>query len=201
VTGLDPVQAMVDLAREGASGAEFFAGGADGLAQAGECDAIIALNVLAYMTDDEIETFWSGVAETLAPGGAFLVFPLQRAVRQVRAERRYRGVLRPELHPRCRVDELLAQLSGDHPGHKVRANPLAHAAELSERGLTEVAQAFFNDHPLPPKLLGGGDTGRVVDIDEIGQVPRGGRCSNARRCSPCHGGTGRPDQPTVAVRR
>jgi trans-aconitate methyltransferase len=73
VTGLDPVQAMVDLAREGASGAEFFAGGADGLAQAGECDAIIALNVLAYMTDDEIETFWSGVAETLAPGGAFLV--------------------------------------------------------------------------------------------------------------------------------
>ena len=171
VTGLDPAQAMIHLADEQGSAARFFVGGATALTQAGACDAVIALNVLAYLTDEEMEAFWSGLAEILAPGGSFLVshsnelfdvFALNAGTANFFARNFTHG---------APVDQLLAQDSADHPGYNVRSNPLTYASELSEHGLTEVAQAFFNYHPLPPKLLGDGDHGRIVDIEKLGDVP------------------------------
>jgi SAM-dependent methyltransferase len=171
VTGLDPAQAMVELAGERRSGAEFLVGGAGDLAQAGECDAVIALNVLAYMTDAEMDAFWSGLAMILARGGSFLVshsnelfdmFALNAGTATFFARNFTAGVA---------VDHLLAQHNSDHPGYNVRSNPLTYAGELSEHGLKEVAQAFFNYHPLPPKLLGDGDEGRIVDVADLEAVP------------------------------
>ena len=42
---------------------------------------------------------------------------------------------------------------------------------MGERGYEEIGRAYFNFHPLPPALLGEGDTGRIVDPDEIARVP------------------------------
>ena len=49
---------------------------------------------------------------------------------------------------------LLATADQENPTYNVRANPLSYADELHSRGFEERARAFFNLHPLPPRLLG-----------------------------------------------
>ena len=42
---------------------------------------------------------------------------------------------------------------------------------LLDQGFREVDRAFFNYHPSPPALLGDGDTGRIVNPDQIAELP------------------------------
>ena len=72
---MDLVEEMVVLARgqDPDGRATYATGGAAQLASAGQCDAIVALNVLAYLTDAELDDFWSALDEILAPGGVLLV--------------------------------------------------------------------------------------------------------------------------------
>jgi 2-polyprenyl-3-methyl-5-hydroxy-6-metoxy-1,4-benzoquinol methylase len=171
VVGLDPAGAMIDLARERGGGATYEVGGAGALAAVGPFDALVALNVLAYMTDDEMATFWSALEQRLRPGGVLLVshsnelfdlFALNAGTDRFFAEHLTAG---------RSVGELLADTAGGHAAYNVRANPLTYGDELATHGLTLEAQAFFNLHPLPPALLGEGDEDRILDPDEIARVP------------------------------
>jgi 2-polyprenyl-3-methyl-5-hydroxy-6-metoxy-1,4-benzoquinol methylase len=149
VAGIDPAAAMIDLAREGdpAGTVAYRVGGAADLVSAGPFDAVVALNVLAYMTDAEMTQFWAALAEGLVSGGALLVS--------------HSNELFDEFSPR----------RPDLPSYNVRANPLTYHEELAAHGLEQAAQAFFNFHPLPPAQLGEGDTGRIFDPDEIAAKP------------------------------
>jgi predicted TPR repeat methyltransferase len=148
VVGIDPAAAMIDLARERDQGGtvEFRVGGAADLAGAGPFDAVVSLNVLAYLTDEEMAQFWAGLTEGLAPGGVLLVS-----------------------HSNSRFDEFSPRRPG-LPSYNVRADPDTYAAELAARGLEEIAQAYFNFHPRPPAELGEGDAGRIFDPDEIASL-------------------------------
>jgi 2-polyprenyl-3-methyl-5-hydroxy-6-metoxy-1,4-benzoquinol methylase len=149
VVGIDPAAAMIDLAREGDPGgaADYRVGGAADLASAGPFDAVVALNVLAYTTDVEMTQFWAALAEGLVPGGALLVS--------------HSNELFDEFSPR----------RPDLPSYNVRAHPLTYHEVLAAHGLEQVAQAYFNFHPLPPAQLGEGDAGRIVDPDAIAAMP------------------------------
>jgi 2-polyprenyl-3-methyl-5-hydroxy-6-metoxy-1,4-benzoquinol methylase len=149
VLGLDPAAAMIDLARENDQGGsvEFRVGGAADLAAAGPFDAVVSLNVLAYLTDEEMARFWAGLEAGLAPGGVLLVS-----------------------HSNSRFDEFSPRRP-DVPNYNVRADPDTYAGELAAHGLEQVAQAYFNFHPRPPAELGPGDAGRILDPDEIVALP------------------------------
>ena len=171
VVGLDPAAAMIDLARERGGGPAYEVGGAGELRVAGPFDALVALNVLAYMTDAEMATLWSALEEQLQPGGVLLVshsnalfdlFALNGGTERFFAEHFTGGLP---------VAELLVDAAGGHPGYNVRANPFTYGDELAAHGLTLEALAYFNFHPLPPALLGEGDAGRIVDPDEVERVP------------------------------
>ena len=145
VLGLDPVATMIELAREGDGTVEFRVGGAAHLAAVGPFDAVVSLNVLAYLTDEEMAQFWAGLEVGLAPGGVLLVS-----------------------HSNSRFDEFSPR---GVPDYNVRADPDTYAGELAAHGLEQVAQAYFNFHPRPPAELGEGDTGRVFDPETIAAMP------------------------------
>jgi 2-polyprenyl-3-methyl-5-hydroxy-6-metoxy-1,4-benzoquinol methylase len=172
VTGLDPAEGMIELARERDPERRLTldVGGAEALAAVGRADAVVALNVLAYMTNAEMTTFWAALEQILAPRGALLVshsnelfdlFALNSGTAAFFAEHFTGGKA---------VDELLPA-AGTPATYNVRANPLTYAEELAAHGLEELGRAYFNFHPLPPALLGEGDAGRIVDPDAIARVP------------------------------
>ena len=101
MTGLDPAEEMVVLAREqDADGRMTFEVGGAGAAQRRRAgDAIVALNVLAYLTDAEMDVFWAALGEILVPGRRAARLALERAVRRVRAQRRHRLTSSPRTSP------------------------------------------------------------------------------------------------------
>jgi 2-polyprenyl-3-methyl-5-hydroxy-6-metoxy-1,4-benzoquinol methylase len=145
VLGLDPVATMIELAREQDGTIDFQVGGAADLAGARPFDAVVSLNVLAYLTDAEMAQFWAGLEAGLAPGGVLLVS-----------------------HSNSRFDEFSP---GGVPDYNVRADPDTYEVELAAHGLEQVAQAYFNFHPRPPAELGPGDAGRILDPEQIAAMP------------------------------
>lgn len=134
VEGMDSSSEMISLAR--ARGLTADIGGAFDIS--GEWDAIVALNVLAYLTDEEHEAFWD-------------------------AARQSRWVLVSHSNE---LFDLFAH-DTPPPDYNIRVNPLRYASELEERGFIERDRAFFNFHPKRPFLLGPGDEGRVFDPNQI----------------------------------
>jgi len=171
VTGLDLVEEMVVLARrlDPERTVTFETGGAAQLASVGSCDAVVSLNVLAYLTDGEMRDFWDALEEILVPGGYLLVshsnelfdlFALNAGTAEFFA-RNFDADVRG----------LVAAEDGPRAAYNVRANPLTYGEVLAGHGFEEVARAYFNFHPLPPALLGEGDAGRVLDPAQIARVP------------------------------
>jgi 2-polyprenyl-3-methyl-5-hydroxy-6-metoxy-1,4-benzoquinol methylase len=172
--GLDPAAAMIEIAtaQYPHPDVEYLVAGAADLARLGHADAVIALNVLAYLTDDEHRDFWAGLRAILPPGGAVIVshsnelfdlFALNGGTTSFFAEHLTDGVS---------VAGLLTAGEPRPPQYNIRANPLTYGDVLAAEGFEQVAQAFFNFHPLPPALLGAGDEGRIVDPAAIRALPR-----------------------------
>jgi hypothetical protein len=167
VHGTDVAENMVRLAREGPpDNATFSVGSAFELADVGECDCLIALNVLAYLTDDEHEAFWEAARRIAGwilvshSNEMFDLFALNDGTTAFFAR-----------HFDADVSSLLADEPNDRPSYNVRANPMSYPDELRARGFEEVERAFFNLHPAPPALLGGyPDDGRITDPDAIARV-------------------------------
>jgi SAM-dependent methyltransferase len=169
VLGLDVAESMIRIAQQDApANARFDVADAHPLAEQGECDVLVSLNVLAYLTDEESEAFWEGARRVVRSGGSLLLshsnelfdlFALNAGTAAFFAR-----------HFDADVTPLLTTSEQHNPTYNVRANPLTYPSELQARGFQEVAQAFFNYHPAPPSLLGPGDSGRVVDPEAIARI-------------------------------
>lgn len=170
VDGMDIAEAMIEIARDAGGKGSYDVGAAADIG--GSYDAIITLNVLAYLTDEEHETFWARAREVLPVGGHVLashsnelfdVFALNGGTERFFAEHLTDGES---------VGELLTEESQAGQTYNVRANPLSYDDELRGWSFEEVGRAFFNYHRLPPALLGDGfDDGRVVDPGQIAAIP------------------------------
>ncbi len=190
VYGIDIAPSMIELAsrrlREvGAASARVSVGGVAELRRfdAGELSALISLNVLAYLTDDEEETFYAEAARTVRDGGLLLVshsnelfdlFALNAGTARF-FERNF-------LPPGATVEPCLATREGGAP-YNVRANPLTYSDHLAALGFEQIRSAFFNLHPLPPALLGEGDEGRISIPPKSTGPLCGSECSCALRIS------------------
>lgn len=165
VAGIDIAPSMIEVAREDVpAGVSFDVGSVYDLASQGPCDALVSLNVLAYLTDDENAAWWDAARAIVKPRGWLLVSHSNELFDLFALNAGTASFFRRNFD----VDpgDLLAA-EADNPTYNVRANPLTYPSLLATQGFEEVDRAFFNLHPAPPALLGPGAEGRVHDPDAI----------------------------------
>lgn len=185
VDGSDIAEEMIALAKVNTAKANvtpgrLFVGGAHELAQygEGELDAIIALHVLIYLTDEEEAAFYKHARRALRPGGALVIAHSNELFDMYALNR---GTV--EFFGRNFVAagdvERVGTLVKDgtqprkHVSYNVRENPLAYPAKLASLGFEETDAQFFNLHPTPPPLLPpGSDAGRIWDLATIRALPK-----------------------------
>lgn len=175
VHGTDIAPTMVELASEQTPAdipANFSVGTAADIAEHDQVDALVCLNVLAYLTDDESAEFWMGARRAVRPGGWLLVSHSNELFDLFALNSGTAAFFARHLTSGQDISALLTTADQQNPSYNVRANPLTYAADMEAWGFTETAQAFFNFHPLPPSLLGPGDNGRLFDPDRIDVIER-----------------------------
>ncbi len=128
-------------------------------------DYLFALNVLAYMTDEEEKTFYEQAQRVLRPGGVMIVthsnelFDLYTLNKYTVEFHRTHFTLSDEAHS---IESLLSH--PDKPtrsSFNIRENPLRYKFKLAKYGFEETRQDFANLHPCPPLLMD------VADFDDI----------------------------------
>ena len=176
VLGLDIAESMIELARADGkdTDAVFEVGAAEQLAslEAASLDGIVSLNVLAYLTDGEMASFWQGCRHALRPGGMLLVSHSNELFDMFALNGGTAQFFQPNFTDGEPVDSLLAHPEHDHPTYNHRANPLSYPDELDRNGFRETDQRFFNYHPLPPRMLPEGDEGAITDPERIDEIER-----------------------------
>ncbi|MCX8045014.1 MAG: methyltransferase domain-containing protein [Desulfobacterota bacterium] len=160
VFGCDPVAEMVAAAqrRIGNKGA-VVRGGVDALARIKprSVDCVLALNVLAYLTAAEEQTFYREAARILKPGAALVVTHSNELFDMYTLNRLTVDFYARHFCGEGSADRIASLLT--HPQiperivFNVRENPLSYAHKLAEFGFREDQQEFMNLHPLPPLLM------------------------------------------------
>ena len=129
-------------------------------------DLLIAINVLAYLTDDEDRTFYQHARRILKPGGTLVITHSNQLFDLFTLNAYTNEFFRTEFN----VDASTALARRDQPPdpltYNIRENPLNYRYKLIHRGFIEERQAFINFHPAPP-LFGKHDTYR----DTLGCPP------------------------------
>lgn len=113
--------------------------------------AVLAANVLAYLSHDQLDAFYEQAHRILRPSGA-LVVTHSNELFDLFTLNKFTVAFFTE-HFDVDVSSLLNfPASPDRPMHNVRANPLSYGSEMQSRGFREVQQEFAIHHPLPPLL-------------------------------------------------
>lgn len=153
VVGCDINELLLGLARERVKGAVFHQGGIavlEGLAD-GSFDCLLAVNVLAYLSEDEALRFYRAAARALRPNGTMVVTH-SNALFDLFTLNAFTAAFF-EQNFGCDVRSLLT--FPDKPqrlSFSIRENPLGYAAKLARYGFRETRQEFMNFHPVPPLL-------------------------------------------------
>jgi 2-polyprenyl-3-methyl-5-hydroxy-6-metoxy-1,4-benzoquinol methylase len=163
VIAFDPAEEMARSASERLHKADrdlrVFRAGVEGLrtVAAESVDFVFALNVIAYLRDDEESLFYKESARALRRGGTMVVthsnelfdlYTLNRFTVEF-FQGHFCGVDRGS-----GIRSLLAQ--PDKPervSFNIRENPLTYRYKLAAYGFDEVQQEFANLHEVPPALM------------------------------------------------
>jgi SAM-dependent methyltransferase len=154
VIGVEPEPALARrIDQSDAPRVSILEGGLDRLAAFtnGALDALLAINVLAFMTDAEEAAFYREAARLVRPGGALLVTHSNRLFDLFTLNAFTADFFISEF----KVDAaaLLARPTEPHRvTYNVRENPLAYAGKLRNHGFRETRQEFMNWHDRPPLL-------------------------------------------------
>jgi 2-polyprenyl-3-methyl-5-hydroxy-6-metoxy-1,4-benzoquinol methylase len=175
VSGFDPNRDMVEAARRRLAAANLSGDVTTSDLRAlttiadRSVDCVLALNVLAYFSDDEAALYYTHVARILKPGGSLVVthsnelFDLYalNAFTLAFFEKHFCGPGSAE-----QIASLLAHPDvPERPSFNIRENPLTYRFKLAGYGLDEVQQEFANLHSRPPLLM---DPRVHIDIDSRG---------------------------------
>lgn len=153
IIGCDPNALLINKAREKLVDAEFHQGGVEILEQldAKVTGCLLAVNVLAYLTETEEERFYRAAARIMRSGGCLLIthsnalfdmFTLN-AFTAAFFERNFGCDAKSLLQFPQRPQRL---------SFSIRENPLAYAHKLATFGFRETRQEFMNFHAVPPLL-------------------------------------------------
>ncbi|WP_366935545.1 class I SAM-dependent methyltransferase [uncultured Lamprocystis sp.] len=126
-------------------------GGAEALADVeGQFDLGLAIDVLGYLDDAELDVFYKNMARIIKPGG-HLVVMYGNELLDVFALNAGTSAFFGK-HFGLDVVELLTEAKAPRPNNATRKNPLSFGAEIAPYGFEEVSQAFSQWHTTPPGL-------------------------------------------------
>jgi SAM-dependent methyltransferase len=166
ITGVDISRDMIDLAKKRLSELNINpgsvkVGGVESLKENKSCslDAVLSFNVLAYLSDDEIDTFYKEVYRLLRPGGYLIVthsnelfdmfsmnqYTIDFIKKHLLIGDEFINLLDPLIN-KPMINQLI-------PTYNVRENPLSYKFKLDRYGFTELQQEFINLHNAPPRFL------------------------------------------------
>jgi SAM-dependent methyltransferase len=153
IIGCDPNALLIGKARRNLGTAEFHQGGVEILERldADLCGCLLAINVLAYLTDEEEERFYRAASRILKPGGCLLLSHSNALFDMFTLNAFTAAFFRRDFA--CDVETLLR--FPDKPqrlSFSIRENPLAYGHKLAGFGFRETRQEFMNFHPMPPLL-------------------------------------------------
>lgn len=163
VWACDPNKELVEAARAAAAKLALTTsielGGVEALSmlETSSVDGLFALNVLAYLTDDEEALFYAEARRIVRPGGLLIathsnelfdLYTLSRYTVEFFRQNFPLAGAAPDVSP------LLANPTlPDRISFNVRENPLTYQYKLSRYGFQERRQEFANLHPRPPLLM------------------------------------------------
>jgi ubiquinone/menaquinone biosynthesis C-methylase UbiE len=153
IIGCDPNALLIGRARDKLADGEFHQGGVEILErlEAATCGCLLAINVLAYLTDDEEARFYREAARIVRPGGCLLVTH-SNALFDMFTLNAFTAAFY-QRNFGCDVKGLLQfPEKPQRLSFSIRENPLAYAAKLARLGFRETRQEFINFHPMPPLL-------------------------------------------------
>jgi len=117
-------------------------------------DAVLCLNVLAYLTDDEEATFYREARRVLKRGGYLIVTHSNELFDMFTLNWHTVKFIEKYLS-NIAVGEMLAHAgSPTAPLYNIRENPLSYPWKLSRWGFDTLQTEYINWHCAPPYLLG-----------------------------------------------
>jgi hypothetical protein len=141
----------------------------------GEWDAVVAMNVLPYLSAEEEARFFANAVRMLRPGGAIVFSHTNMLVDLVTFNRYTVEFWRDQIIPHLSDDPSerarFVEVFKDHLKHsdeppmsaakkserdilsKRRINPITYPATLSEYGLEVEDMAFNHYYPMPPQWM------------------------------------------------
>lgn len=174
VCGSDLSPDMLEKARANAPACSFILGGVDDMPD-GEWDAVIAMNVIPYLSEPEEARFFTNAARMLKPDGAIVFSHTNMLIDLVTFNRYTVEFWRDQIVPHLSEDEeeraRYMEVFRDHlkrPDEpqissarkserdilsKRRINPVTYPATLSKYGLRVEDMAFNHYYPMPPQWM------------------------------------------------
>ena len=163
IYGIDKSVPMLKLASDNLTNFDFspILGGVEALASIADStvDLALAIDVLGYLNESELDTFYNEMRRIVRPGGSLLImygnelfdmFALNSGTADFFMK-----------HFNLDVKGLLSEGESKRPQNAHRRNPLSFAAELLPYDFHEVAQSFSQWHAIPP-----GQGNRIGDLSQ-----------------------------------
>jgi len=166
IIGCDPNALLISKARGKLGDVELHQGGVEILEQldANVSGCLLAINVLAYLTETEEERFYRAATRIVRPGGCLLITH-SNALFDMFTLNAFTAAFF-ERNFGCDAGSLLQfPHRPQRLSFSIRENPLAYAHKLARFGFREARQEFMNFHPEPPLLS-------TEDPDDMDRVRR-----------------------------
>lgn len=154
IVGIDISEPMVQLAAENLNGFNFTgkAGGVDVLKeiQGEQFDLALAIDVLGYLSEEELNTFYTQMARLVKPGGHLIVMYGNELFDMFALNSGTAAFY--QKHFGLEVADLLTE--GRSPQYKTadRKNPMNFGAQIRPYGFNEIKQSYSQWHKVPPAI-------------------------------------------------
>ena len=153
IVGVDLSSPMIELAGQTLSGFPFegHVGGAAAMKRISEqFDVGLAIDVLGYLDDEELDVFYTEMARLIRPGGYLVVMYGNELFDMFALNSGTARFFRK--HFDVEVETLLTEGAASQYEPVRRKNPLSFGAEIAPYGFQEVSQAFSQWHRVPPAI-------------------------------------------------
>lgn len=153
LVGIDISSPMIELAGRGLADFPFegHVGGAVAMRGIdGRFDVGLAIDVLGYLEDDELDIFYTEMSRLIRPGGYLIVMYGSELFDMFALNAGTATFFRK--HFDADVEPLLTEAKANQYKPARRKNPLSFGAEIAPYGFEEVGQAFSQWHRTPPGL-------------------------------------------------
>lgn len=153
IVGIDVSAPMIEVARRSLADLPFegHVGGAVAMGEIdGPFDVGLAIDVLGYLENDELDVFYTEMARLIRPGGYLVVMYGNELFDMYALNAGTASFFK--VHFDADIGPLLTEAEAKQYKPCHRKNPLSFGAEIARYGFEEVDQAYSQWHRIPPGL-------------------------------------------------